>query len=52
MQWILNPNTRLVLDYVDSKFTGGVARYTKSNNNATATADDERALTARAQFDF
>ncbi len=52
VQWILNPNTRLVLDYVDTKFTGGVARYTKSNNNATATADDERALTARAQFDF
>ncbi|MCB5188355.1 hypothetical protein LG200_10125 [Methylobacillus caricis] len=52
VQWILNPNTRFVLDYVTTRFTGGLASYTSSNTGAAGTADSEKALTARAQFDF
>ncbi|MCB5185592.1 hypothetical protein LG201_10295 [Methylobacillus gramineus] len=52
VQWILNPNTRVMLDFVDTKFKGGEATYIKSNTGLTGSADEEKALTARAQFDF
>lgn len=43
--WVLNPNVRLVANYVHTRF----------DNNVTSsgeTFDDEDALTMRAQFDF
>lgn len=47
--WILNPNTRVVLNYVHTEFDTPV---TVRVNGATDTFDDEDALTLRAQFDF
>jgi len=43
--WILNPNTRLVANYVHTSFDTPVT----ANNK---TFDNEDALTMRAQFDF
>lgn len=47
--WILNPNTRVLLNYVHTEFDTPV---TVRVNGVTDTFDDEDALTLRAQFDF
>ncbi len=47
--WILTPNTRLVMNYVHTEFDTPV---TVRVNGTEHTFDDEDALTVRAQFDF
>jgi phosphate-selective porin OprO/OprP len=47
--WILTPNTRLVANYVHTKFETPV---TVRANGTLDTLDDEDAFTLRAQFDF
>ena len=49
--WILNPNTRLAVNYVDTTFTGGKVKFTDASGNAQYT-DGEKAITLRGQFDF
>lgn len=44
-KWILNPNARLMLNYVDTRFNAPVIINSKSSN-------DERAIDFRAQYDF
>lgn len=54
VQWILNPNARLMANYVDTRFEGGSYRFT-NDTGAAGTAgltNKEEALTVRAQFDF
>lgn len=47
VKWILNPNTRAILNYVNTRFDTPVTPI------ATARSDtSEKAVTARAQFDF
>lgn len=46
LKWILDPNTRMMLSYVDTDFD-------VSGNTSTYTGiDDEQAINFRAQFDF
>jgi phosphate-selective porin OprO/OprP len=45
LKWIVNPNTRVILNYIESKYDTPV---TITN----ATLDKEQAVTMRAQFDF
>ena len=46
LKWILDPNTRIMLSYVDTDFD-------VSGNTSTYTGiDDEQAVNFRAQFDF
>ncbi|MEZ0232915.1 MAG: OprO/OprP family phosphate-selective porin [Methylophilaceae bacterium] len=51
-QWILNPNTRLVLNYVTTKFEDGSIAYANNQGAALGRTDEEKAITMRAQFDF
>lgn len=51
--WILNPNTRLAINYIDTKFENGFATNSgTSTSNIPATATGEKAVTLRGQFDF
>jgi phosphate-selective porin OprO/OprP len=52
VQWLLNPNTRLMANYVDTKFEDGVITFKNDANVIVGTTDKERAFTVRAQFDF
>jgi phosphate-selective porin OprO/OprP len=47
LKWIANPNTRIIVNYVDTKFDTPV-RISVIQGNVTS----EKALTLRAQFDF
>ena len=49
--WILNPNARLAVNYVDTVFTGGQVAYTDALNNTEYTRG-EKAITLRGQYDF
>jgi phosphate-selective porin OprO and OprP len=49
--WILNPNTRLAINYVDTTFKGGEIKFTDASG-ATKYTDGEKAITLRGQFDF
>jgi phosphate-selective porin OprO and OprP len=51
VKWLLNPNTRFLLHYIKTDFATPVT-VTSNAPAATATAGDEKAITARAQFDF
>jgi phosphate-selective porin OprO and OprP len=51
VKWLLNPNTRFLLHYIKTDFSTPVT-VTSNAPAATATAGDEKAITARAQFDF
>ena len=46
-KWIVNPNVRFILDYVDTEF-GNPVRFATGN----VTTEHERALTMRAALDF
>lgn len=46
LKFIPSPNTRLMLNYVDTSFDKDIL------SGATVKADDEKAITMRAQFDF
>ena len=51
VKWIVNPNTRFMLDYIDT--TMDCAQGSAANDTACNTVDDsEKALNFRAQFDF
>ena len=53
--WILNPNTRLAINYVDTRFENGFvnANYASTaNGNIVSAATGEKAITLRGQFDF
>ena len=53
--WILNPNTRLAINYVDTRFENGFvnANYASTaNGNVVSAATGEKAITLRGQFDF
>ena len=51
--WIMNPNTRLAVNYVDTRFeNGGVATSSSNGNLSEGTAAGEKAITLRGQFDF
>lgn len=52
VQWILNPNTRLMANYVDTKFEDGSIRFTDDTTNTVRLTNKEKAFTVRAQFDF
>jgi phosphate-selective porin OprO/OprP len=52
VQWLLNPNTRLMANYVDTTFEDGYVKYTNDAGSVTDATNKERALTVRAQFDF
>lgn len=47
--WILNPNVRLVANYIHTEFDTPI---TVRSNGQNDTFDDEEAFTLRAQFDF
>lgn len=47
LKWITNPNTRIMLNYIDTKFDTPVLI-----SVAQGSVDSEKALTLRAQFDF
>lgn len=50
--WILNPNTRLAIDYIDTKFDGGYVAVKDNQAGTIGITNGEKALTFRGQFDF
>lgn len=51
LKWIWNPNFKLYLNYVDTRFDNPI-RFTPTGAAAPFTSDRERAITMRAAFDF
>ena len=51
LKWILNPNTRFLLNYSKTDFATPVT-ITSSSPSASATTRDESAIIVRSQFDF
>jgi len=49
VKWLINPNTRAMLNYVETNFDTPV-KYT--SGTVTGTADKEKAITMRVQLDF
>jgi phosphate-selective porin OprO/OprP len=52
VKWIPNPNTRFLLDYIDTSFDHDINAGTTSNGVAAKKTDSEKAINFRAQFDF
>jgi phosphate-selective porin OprO and OprP len=53
LKWIPNPNTRFMLDYIDTSFDDEITAGGNTNNGvAIKPYDSERAINLRAQFDF
>ena len=50
--WILNPNTRLAINYIDSRFEGGNVPIKNDIGGTGVNATGEKALTLRGQYDF
>ena len=50
--WILNPNTRLALNYIDSRFESGVVAVKNDVGGTGVNATGEKAITLRGQYDF
>ncbi|BCM24397.1 OprO/OprP family phosphate-selective porin [Methyloradius palustris] len=50
--WILNPNTRLLLNYIDTRFEGGSILVKNDQGTGVGLTNGEKALTLRGQFDF
>ncbi len=50
--WILNPNTRLAINYIDSRFNGGFVTVKNNIGGTGVDATGEKALTLRGQYDF
>ena len=50
--WILNPYTRLSVNYINTQFENGVLAVKDNLGNAVGITDGERAVTLRGQFDF
>jgi phosphate-selective porin OprO/OprP len=51
-QWLLTPNTRLIANYVETRFEDGNFKVTNDAGTTVGASDKERAFTVRAQFDF
>jgi phosphate-selective porin OprO and OprP len=51
LKWIPNPNTRFVLNYIETKF-GSPLTVTPSAPGVATVTDKEKAITLRGQFDF
>lgn len=51
VQWIINPNTRLMANYVRTKF-GDTLNVINDKGVKVGATDSENAVTVRAQFDF
>lgn len=51
VQWILNPNTRLMANYIRTNFDDAL-NVTNDAGTKVGTTDKEDAFTVRAQFDF
>lgn len=52
IKWLPNPNVRLMLNYIATKFDTPVTVSTTGRNGVTAVLDTERAVTFRTQVDF
>ena len=50
--WILNPNTRVAINYIDSRFEGGSVAIKNDIGGTGVNATGEKALTLRGQYDF
>ena len=50
--WILNPNTRLAINYIDSRFEGGVVTVKNDVGGTGVNTTGEKAITLRGQYDF
>lgn len=50
--WILNPYTRLAINYVDTTFDDGAVTVKDISSNVIAKVSGEKAITLRGQFDF
>jgi phosphate-selective porin OprO/OprP len=51
VQWIINPNTRLMANYIRTSFDDKL-NVVNDKGNKVGTTDGENAVTVRAQFDF
>ena len=52
LKWIVNPNVRFLLDYIRTDFSNPVTITNTGQPGVTATVNDERAFTLRAQVDL
>lgn len=52
LKWIINPNTRVLLNYIDTRFDTPVAVKLNYNGLADQRVDSERAITVRFSVDF
>jgi phosphate-selective porin OprO and OprP len=52
LKWLPNPNVRLMLNYIETKFDTPIVITNTGRTGVTATTDKERAVTFRAQVDF
>ena len=52
VKWILNPNTRLLLNYTKTDFGKSIHLSTTGSPNKVVDTRDERAITVRGSFDF
>jgi len=50
--WILNPNTRLAINYIDSKFDGGYVTVKNDISGTGVNTTGEKTITLRGQYDF
>ena len=50
--WILNPNTRVALNYIDTQFDGGVITVKDNAGTSVGITSGEKTITVRGQFDF
>ena len=52
LKWLPNPNVRLMLNYIETKFDTPTVITNTGRTGVTATTDKEHAVTFRAQVDF
>ena len=52
LKWLPNPNVRVMLNYIATKFDTPITVTSTGRSGVTAATDKERAITLRAQIDF
>ena len=52
LKWLPNPNVRLMLNYIQTKFDTPITVTSTGRSGVAATSDKERAITLRTQIDF
>ncbi|MEO6023139.1 MAG: porin [Burkholderiales bacterium] len=52
LKWLPNPNVRLILNYIETKFDTPITVTNSGRAGVIATTDKERAITLRTQIDF